>query len=233
MSEQDRQPELFVRSAQGPVRGVVLVLPGGRSQSLRPTTNRQLTRLRMLPFVRALGPARDRGTEVGTLGYRVRGWNGETASPVADARWALARVQRRHPDVPVVLVGHSMGGRAALRCASDPAVRGVAALAPWLPDGEPITDFTGKDLLVAHGTRDRVTDPGASRAYVRAVADQPGARVRECWPEDGHAMLTHPGRWHQLVARFVLAVLTGEPMPGAAANAWGEQARAQPGVRAE
>jgi len=38
------------------------------------------------------------------------------------------------------LVGHSMGGRTALRCAADQAVVGVCALAPWIEPGEPVQD---------------------------------------------------------------------------------------------
>ncbi|WP_438949092.1 LLM class flavin-dependent oxidoreductase, partial [Streptomyces harbinensis] len=41
------------------------------------------------------------------------------------------RLAARLGPVPVVLVGHSMGGRAALRAAGHPAVTGVVALAPW------------------------------------------------------------------------------------------------------
>ena len=48
------------------------------------------------------------------LRYARRGWNGGTTrSPVPDARWALDQVRAAYGDVPVVLVGHSMGGRAS------------------------------------------------------------------------------------------------------------------------
>ncbi len=39
-----------------------------------------------------------------------------TRSPVADTLWALDQLTERFPDVPVALVGHSMGGRAAMYC---------------------------------------------------------------------------------------------------------------------
>jgi alpha-beta hydrolase superfamily lysophospholipase len=60
-------------------------------------------------------------------------WNGDGADKVAEARWALHRTEVELGDVPVVLVGHSMGGRTACRSADDALVRGVVALAPWLP----------------------------------------------------------------------------------------------------
>ena len=36
------------------------------------------------------------------------------------------------PDLPVCLIGHSLGGRAALLAAGQPTVAGVVALAPWV-----------------------------------------------------------------------------------------------------
>ena len=78
------------------------------------------------------------GASVWLLRYGVRGWNERVASPpspVPDARWALDEVRRELGDVPVVLLGHSMGGRTAVAVADDPNVVGVVALAPWLPAG--------------------------------------------------------------------------------------------------
>jgi pimeloyl-ACP methyl ester carboxylesterase len=149
------------------------------------------------------------------LRYRYRGWNGPEMSPVRDARWALAEVRSRHGDVPVVLVGHSMGGRTALRVAGDPAVKGVAALAPWLLDTEPVDQLAARRVLVAHGDRDRVTSPAASRRYAERAARVTGVRhvtVRG----DAHAMLLRWPTWHRLTTRFVLDVLdgTGAVAPG-------------------
>ncbi|MBK8075610.1 MAG: hypothetical protein IPK24_08615 [Kineosporiaceae bacterium] len=56
----------------------------------------------------------DRGLAVHLLRYRNRGWNGARADPVVDTRWALTRLADRHGPVPVILVGYSMGGRAAV-----------------------------------------------------------------------------------------------------------------------
>ncbi len=104
-----------------------------------------------VPFARALhrelGP---QGVAVWSVRYRYRGWNGSAASPVADARAALDGVRRTHGQVPVVLLGHSMGARTALRVADDPLVRGVTALAPWLPDGEPV-DVDDVVVRLVHG----------------------------------------------------------------------------------
>jgi alpha-beta hydrolase superfamily lysophospholipase len=114
-------------------RQVVLVLPGGRATSLAPSP-RGLAYLRMVPFAWAVrGP----GVAVWLLRYGYRGWNEPFRHPVGDVRRALAEAGRVHPQAPVTLVGHSMGGGAALRAADEPLVEGVCALAPWIEDGEP------------------------------------------------------------------------------------------------
>jgi dienelactone hydrolase len=152
------------------------------------------------------------GTAVALLRNRYRGWNEPRADPVEDAAWALEEIERRFGRVPVILVGHSMGGRAALRVAGHPAVLGVAALAPWLPDREPVAQLEGRTVLVAHGDRDSTTSPADSLAFVRRAAD---VAERICfWQVRGarHAMLERPGYWHGLVRDFALGVLGIRPM---------------------
>ena len=81
----------------------------------------------MLPFARVLRSRGGRyGLVVWRLRYRYRGWNGEEASPLQDARWAVAEAGRLHPGLPVVLVGHSMGGRAAVHVAGEDGVVGTS-----------------------------------------------------------------------------------------------------------
>jgi pimeloyl-ACP methyl ester carboxylesterase len=200
------RPYLLGPEPDGPVRAAVLVLPGGRARSHRRTQAWNLTRLRMKPFARhlrelAIAPA------VWTVGYRHRGWNGAEASPVADAEWALTTITRDYGEMPVVIVGHSMGGRTALRVAGYPAVVGVAALAPWLPDSEPIGQVAGRDLLFMHGSRDRTTDPKATQRYAKLA--RPIARSADyaIVKGEGHAMLRSPQAWHSAVADFTAACL--------------------------
>ncbi len=201
-------PRLTVRPAAGATRAVVLVLHGGQSESLARTSPGQLAALRMRPFARGLQRAgRRHGLAVWTVHYRYRGWNGGQASPVADVGWALAEVRHRHGDVPVVLLGHSMGGRAALRAAGDPSVRAVLSLAPWLPDGEPVGQLAGRRVLIAHGSRDGVTSPQASHAYAERAA---AVALRVSWLPvrgDTHAMLARFRTWQRLAIRFVLSCL--------------------------
>ena len=88
----------------------------------------------------------------------------------------------------MVLVGHSMGARAALRAAGHPCVTAVAGLAPWLPPGEPVDQLAGRAILLAHGTADIVTSPADTWAYAdRARALTTVAEIEVRGGE--HAML--------------------------------------------
>ena len=164
----------------------------------------------MRPFAAALHRHGARqGIEVWTLRYEIRGWNGEQMSPVADARWALDEIRRRHGGLPVALVGHSMGGRTAMRVADDPSVVGVAALAPWLPDGEPVDAIAGRRALIVHGSWDRVTSPSASRRFADRARARGAAVDYVALPGETHAMLLRARRWHRLTTAFVLELLRG------------------------
>ncbi len=112
-----------------------------------------------------------------------------------------------------------MGARAALRVGGDPNVVGVAALAPWIGSGEPTEHLAGQTLLMAHGDRERMTDPRASLAFANRVAGISDRVARFDVHGDGHAMLRRAGEWHRLVARFTLAALGLEPFDEAVANA--------------
>ena len=166
----------------------------------------QPTALRMYPFLLDLHRAgRGHGLAACQLRYRVRGYN--DGDPVADVEWALAEIADRHGDVPVCLVGHSMGARSVLRAAGGDQVLAVAALAPWLPPGEPVDQLGGRTVVIAHGTRDRVTSPAGSLAYALAAHDRAERLCRFEVARSGHAMLERLGVWQRLVRRTVLPAL--------------------------
>jgi dienelactone hydrolase len=168
----------------------------------------------MRPFASSLRRAgRSRGLAVWTVQYRYRGWNGADRSPVVDTQWALDEVRRRHGDVPVVLVGHSMGGRTALQAAGDVSVRGVCALAPWVERGDPVEQTAGRALLVAHGTWDTVTSASASRRYAEQAAAVTSPVGRLVVEGDLHAMVFRWRRWHRIATGFALGTLQLAPMP--------------------
>lgn len=216
------EPTLSVRPARGTARAVVLVLPGGRAESDQISRPWHLSVLRLRPFARAIWRAdAERGVAVALLRYRVRGWNGTQEAPLADARWALERLRAQFGEVPVIIVGHSMGGRTALRLADAPNLAGIVALAPWLPPGEPRVPLGPRPLLVVHGTADRWTDPVASRDY---VADAVAAGTPAAWvpmPGHGHFMLRNRRHWRNLVTDFVTA-LVGQAAAGSGPNLWAE-----------
>lgn len=206
-------PTFDVAPAAGSTRAVALVLPGGTADSFDPADAQQLAGLRMRPIARHLHRnASALGVAVWRVGYRVRGWNGPQMSPVHDAHAALEEVRRRHADVPVVLVGHSMGGRVAMRVAGADGVVAAMGLAPWLPDGEPVEQLRDRRVLVAHGNFDRVTSARGSRRFVeRAVAAEVSASYVSV-VGDTHAMLGRWWLWHTLSTAFVLDVLQLRPM---------------------
>ncbi|MHA6622644.1 alpha/beta fold hydrolase [Pseudonocardia sp. DLS-67] len=200
----------------GSPAGVVLVLHGGRAHSVASGGRSRSTRLRMLPFARGIAAA---GPATFLLRYRYRGWNAPRRDPVQDAGWALRELAARHPGAPVVLVGHSMGGRAALAAAGAPNVAAVCALAPWLDASDPVDQLTGRTVLIAHGDRERYTDPRESFAYAVRAKGVTDRVARFDVAGAGHFMITRAGDWHALVRRFVLGELGVEPLDPLIANA--------------
>lgn len=196
------------------VTAVALVLHGGRERGHSEVQPGQLAVRRMRPFARDLAAAgRDDGLAVWSLQYRVRGWNGDEQSPVPDTMWALDQVADRYGDVPVVLVGHSMGGRTAVHAVAHPRVVAVAALAPWLPAGEPYQEVAGRAVLVVHGTLDTTTSPRGSLAWARQAATVTDAIWRVEVRRERHAMLWRAAFWHRIVTQFTKGVLGAAPLP--------------------
>jgi pimeloyl-ACP methyl ester carboxylesterase len=188
---------------------IVLTFPGGAEHSRARATRFQTSYLRMSAFARSLHLwGRRNGLAVWELCYRYRGWNGEDMSPLDDGLVALEEVRRSHGTLPVVLVGHSMGGRVALRLAGDPSVRGVVGLAPWLPDGEPTRQLAGRHLVLAHGSRDRVLRPASTIRYAeRARLEHPDNRIEVIIVDGaGHALIRRPLTWDRIVRHSVRAI---------------------------
>jgi pimeloyl-ACP methyl ester carboxylesterase len=201
------------------VRGVVVVAHGGQEVGSEPTRAYDPPVLRMIPVAAAIRRAvSGHRVEVRRLRFEVRGWNDAQASPVGDLTRLLDGVRAELGPVPVVLVGHSMGARAALCAAGHPSVTAAAGLAPWLPPGEPVDHLAGRRVLLAHGTLDTITIPAQTWAYAERA--RPQATVTEIEVRAGeHTMLWRAPLWHGLAAAFTCLSL-GLPAPsGPAATA--------------
>ncbi len=207
-------PLLTRYDAPGRPRAMILVLHGGKPRSGQSIDGRSASWRRALWLQRDISHrAHEAGVGVWLVRYRERGWNGG-ADRVADARWALDQLRAAHGDVPVVLLGHSMGARVAVHVADDPSVRGVVGLAPWWSDQDPVSTLEGRTLIAAHGRRDRITSFKETTRYVeraRGVADSAGLHDMGSL---GHYMLTGSARWHDVAISAALEMLAPDEVRG-------------------
>jgi hypothetical protein len=108
------EPRLIEVSVPRNPEAAALVLHGGASRRenmmVSPT---QLSVLRMIPIARRIARAGKGRIAVYRLLNSRRGWD-TRHTPVHDANWALDQM----PDLPTCLVGHSLGGRAAILAGS-------------------------------------------------------------------------------------------------------------------
>ncbi len=203
-------PALERRDPVEPPRGIVLMLHGGAKAGLEPVGNRSTSLWRTSAMRNALEKrVLGQGLSLWLLRFGVRGWNagvGSEPSPVPDARWALDQAQAEHPGVPVVLLGHSMGGRTAAYVADHPSVVGVVALAPWLERSDPVAPLAGRHLIAGHGSRDKITSARSTRKYVERAREVAASAEFVDIGRLGHYMLHKPRRWNQFALQSTLEV---------------------------
>src|SRR5215475_6718759 len=199
----------YGRRPAAEITGLVVVTHGGTSESTLPTSGWQGSVLRMIPVARAVSRSLDgTGAVVWRPRFTVRGWNGAAASPAADLTVMLDEAKAALGPVPVVLVGHSMGGRAVLRAAGHPLVTALA----------------GRRVLLVHGRGDRITSTAETWAYAGRAAEVTTVATIEIAGTE-HAMLRRAGLWHQLTAAFARQELAPPGPAGPVAAAFARPAR--------
>lgn len=200
-------PTLTTYAAPGSTRAVVLLLHGGKPRSRQPVDGRSASWRRSEWMARSItAQAHAADTSVCLLRYRERGWNGGRHR-IDDTRWALDEVRTEHGDVPVVLLGHSMGARVAVHAADDPSVVGVVGLAPWWSADDPISTLPGRALVAAHGRRDRITSFAETSRYIERAKGIATAVEFVDMGALGHYMLTDVDAWNTVAATSALQLL--------------------------
>ena len=200
-------------------RGIAIVLHGGAARrSPMRVSPTQLSVLRMVPIAGRIARAAKGELAVLRLLNSTRGWDAHH-TPVDDVRWALAQVADRFgADLPVGLVGHSLGGRAALLAAAEEPVLSAVALNPWVYPDEGRLDLTGRRVLLVHGDEDRVARPVNSAAVARDLA-RTAEQVGYVTVEGGkHAMLRRHSVFDGLAADFTATTLLGRRAEGVIAR---------------
>ncbi len=222
MSTRNNGARLLTTSSPAAPTAAVLVFHGGSATSTLTVSRFAPAVLRLIPVAWAIA------THVPTaavyrLKFSVRGWNGDGAAVLGDARWAIDQLAQAHPGLPIVVVGHSLGGRVAMHVVGSSSgaaasgarsrVAGAVGLAPWVDPGDPVDLLHGVPLAVVQGTRDRIVPEASTRAWL-ARAAQAGARIDSTLIDGaGHAMLRYFRRWHRLAADGVVTVLTAAEQP--------------------
>ena len=201
------EPTLSTYDAPGEPRAMILVLHGGKPRSRQGVDGRSASWRRALWLQREIADrAHEAGVGVWLPRYVRRGWN-DGVERLTDARWTLDALRAAHGDVPVVLLGHSMGARVAVHVADDPSVVGVVGLAPWWSAQDPVATLAGRTLRAAHGRRDRITSFRETARFVERAAVVADHAELQDMGALGHYMLAGSTRWHDVAISSALEVI--------------------------
>ncbi len=203
------EPKLIDVRVPREAAGVVLVLHGGASRGenlmVSPT---QLSVLRMIPIAKKIARSGDGELAVFRLLNSRRGWDTHH-TPVRDAHWALERIAARLGTAQrTCLVGHSLGGRAAIMASDRAEVRSVVALAPYVYPSDVPAQLNGQRILFVHGDRDRIASIQRAQALAQRLRPlTPTACVRVRGGK--HAMFARHAVFSGLAAAWANHTLRG------------------------
>ena len=201
---------LHMTPALAETRGILLLLHGGPEKGTEPVSGTRGAFVQIEHLRRRVGPrVAKAGVATWSLQNGVVGWNDEESpAPVADARAALAEAQHAHPGVPIVLIGHSMGGRAAIQAADHENVVGVVGLSPWVPKRQSPEPLRAKHLAIAHIKLELFPEcrPADVRRFARSAEGIAKSIVVKDMGFDIHVMLLEE-RWHEFARKRGLRML--------------------------
>ena len=214
---------IATRLPEQPTAAVIVLHGGGSRRGNMMVSPTQLSVLRMIPIAKRLALVGRGRLAVFRLLNSTRGWDTKH-TPVDDAHSALEEIRRTigHA-VPTSLVGHSLGGRAALLAGSHPGVSSIVALNPFLYPADGRADLSGRPVLIVHGTDDRIANPATAEAVATALSRS--TRVSLIRVKGGkHAMLARHRLFDGLAAEFVAVTQLGREPRGALADALADHA---------
>jgi len=191
-----------------PPRGLIILLHGGAERSTQQVNALRPAWQQVLRIQRAIAErTNDAGIAVWAVRHAVAGWNDNSdPDPVQDARKTISAVRLAFGDLPIVLTGHSMGGRTAVRAADDPSVVGVVGLAPWLPDQESVQPLAGKHLRVAHARLDWISPVSEMQPFLNRAKSVTASYQVHDLGHDIHSMV-FGSRWHEFTLTQTLELL--------------------------
>lgn len=200
-------PSLTRLDPTGAPRAVTLLMHGGTQRSHDPVSGRSASWRRMAAMQRRIAPRlHEAGVASWLLRYTARGWNGSGTGPQEDAHWALEQVRASYGEVPVVLLGHSMGARTAAYVVGAPQVVGLVALAPWWQPEDPVRGLRGKHVVAAHGRADKITSARMTRAFLARAEGVASSTEYVDMGRVGHYMLRRVEMWNAAAADGVLGL---------------------------
>lgn len=218
MTESQSLDDRLLRHDVSTTRGVVLFLHGGGEGEVdMAVATKYAAYVRMVSLHRWVRGALARhGLSSWVLRNRYVDWGARSPGlvddeppSVTDAREAIARVRAVHPGRPIVLLGHSMGGRSGLRAADEHDVVGLVGVEPWLPAEESTAPLAGRHVALAASPHDPEVPLATVRAFaLRAEAEAASVHVQRIgWnlgplnDAVGHGMTTALGSWHRFAVR--------------------------------